>query len=181
MDNTSLVIIIVVILIIVIGFVWYNNRNQVEGLETAKPGNVSAVPPTKEQIEDAALENSYLPDEEPYSDFADSSYTTPTKRFVLYLFYSPQCNASQEFLPVWKNVLERIRNSRFVDLVTVNVDDQSNRKLTFHYGIEKVPTIVFTGNRGTIQYTGPRSPQKIIDFVKTLVQQSLGTSVEPGY
>jgi len=168
MDNIT--IIIIIILIIAIGLIWYNHRTPyVEGMA---PSPDSPVDPYPTDL--PAYDPNVLP---PSGEIPSHGYNTPSKRFVLYLFYSPRCGASREILPVWKNVVDRISNSRFVDVVSVDVDDPTNKKLTFHYGIEDVPTIIFSGNRGTIEYTGPRDPQKILDFVRNLVQQGLGKSV----
>lgn len=93
------------------------------------------------------------------------------KRFTLYNFYSPNCGASKQFEPIWQRITKFLEKSRFIDVVSVNVDSPENERKAFYFGIEYLPTIVLVTPRRTIKYDGQRDPEKINTFIQNIIRQ----------
>ena len=96
-------------------------------------------------------------------------------RFTLYNFYSPKCGWSVKFMPDWNKVANQLNNSSEqssdISVKSIDVTKPENENLAFYYNITAYPTIILTTPNRNIEYSGDRSPNDLINFVKTTMAE----------
>lgn len=83
---------------------------------------------------------------------------------ILYLFYTLNCRHSQEFLPIWTRIKNRLPNN-----VTVEQHDCLDNRSTAicrRYNITAVPTIILIHSGSQTIYNGDRSEQDLTRFLR---------------
>ena len=82
----------------------------------------------------------------------------------LYFFYSANCIHTQNFLPIWYRVKDKLPSSVVVEEFNSD-DDQATNKFK-QYNITSVPNIVLDYSDNTVVYNGDRSEIDIEKFLK---------------
>lgn len=105
------------------------------------------------------------------------------KRPNIVAYYASWCGASRGFLPVWSDVRARIINEGLqIDVNSLNCDGKDNPNavkvdvpdsvtvepaICSAYGVTGYPTIIlYNGRASEVQFEGPRTSDKIIEFIK---------------
>ena len=86
------------------------------------------------------------------------------EEIVLYLFFTHSCPHSQLFLPTWYRIKNRCPSHIKVD--EINCLDSSKKYLCSNFNIKGVPTVLIVKGSQIIEYTGDRSEEDLIKFLK---------------
>lgn len=90
--------------------------------------------------------------------------------FILYNFYSPSCGYSQQFMPSWNAVADKLKNVDAVSVKAINAASPGNENLTFYYNIKGYPTVILVTPDRNVEYAGDRSPDDLYNFVMKYVK-----------
>lgn len=86
------------------------------------------------------------------------------EEILLYLFFTHSCPHSQLFLPTWYRIKNRCPSNIKVD--EINCLDSSKKYLCSNFDIKGVPTVIIVKGNQNIEYTGDRSEEDLIKFLK---------------
>ena len=96
-----------------------------------------------------------------------------TEHNCLILFYMPGCPHCVNFMPIWKTITKKLKNS--LPKFTVKKIDGTkpiNKPMVDKFSISGYPTIKLTNGSdsdGSIEYDGSRTVKDVIDFVHSVV------------
>lgn len=96
--------------------------------------------------------------EEKFDDFSGRNKT-------LYLFYSANCIHTQQFLPIWYRVKDRLPSS--VNVEEHNSDDDQSTNKFQKYDIKSVPSVVLDYGDNTVIFNDERSEANLEKFLRT--------------
>jgi len=82
----------------------------------------------------------------------------------LYLFYSANCIHTQQFLPIWYRIKDRLPSR--VTCEEYNSDDDQSANKFQQYEIKSVPSVVLDYADNTVMYNGDRSEADVEKFLK---------------
>jgi len=98
--------------------------------------------------------------------------THKPKPFTLYNFYSPNCGASMNFIPIWNNLAKRLHNLGIIDVKAVDATLCQNENLAFYYNIKEYPTIILVTPNRNIEYSGnTANSEDIYKFVLNVLNE----------
>jgi hypothetical protein len=83
---------------------------------------------------------------------------------TLYLFYSANCIHTQQFLPIWYRVKDRLPSN--VNVEEHNSDDDQSTNKFQKYDIKSIPSVVLDYEDNTVIYKGDRSESDIEQFLR---------------
>jgi thiol-disulfide isomerase/thioredoxin len=93
-------------------------------------------------------------------------------RPLLKAYLASWCRFCQDFKPVWKQLPERLA-AEGLEVGTVELDADRDAEAIRAAGVKSFPTIRFVDAQGTdSEYTGERTPEAIVAFVKEKLQAS---------
>jgi len=100
-------------------------------------------------------------------------YTRPLEFFenkpTLEYFYMKQCGHCQAFWPIWQKVVTAI-NTQKINVVAKDYDINGDGKARGdEFKVTAVPTIYLVKNGTKTEYTGDRTEEKLIEFLKNNV------------
>ena len=82
----------------------------------------------------------------------------------LVLYYTEWCGYSQQFLPIWKDLKDNIDSS--LDVALIEYDCDKNNGICMAEKIEGYPTLILHTQTNKIHYTGARTVNAIMIFLK---------------
>jgi len=85
-----------------------------------------------------------------YSSIVDSLYKhlkKHRKKKQLILFHAPWCSASQNFYPLWKNLINKYKFITFLDF-----DGDNNKNILYKFDVDSYPTIFFNIDGAIYKY-----------------------------
>ena len=94
--------------------------------------------------------------EEKFDEFVGRNKT-------IYFFYSANCIHTQQFLPIWYRIKNRLPSS--VDAVEYNSDDDQATNKFQQYNIKSVPSLVLDYSDNTVIYNGNKSESDVEKFL----------------
>ena len=106
-------------------------------------------------------------------------FTNPPKREVpqgtarLYFFYTTWCGFSKKAMPEWEALESKLRETPVfgtTKVEAVRVDADNDRVTTALYDVKGYPTIILETNTELKDYTGARTSDALLQFLR----QSLG-------
>lgn len=183
LTNRQIVLIVVgvILILIVIGFFSRAGRRatpvvRVTTQQQVSPGQNRAIvgrrylPP----LAAPSVAPGYRPGVRPPSPSVSAPYPgTPDREtvFVLYYFYHPQCLHCQQFHPIWNSIVERLKVNEDISLRAIDASNPQNEDLTFHYNVDKYPTLILVTPSGKMEYAGSRTEHDVSNFVYQQMNQ----------
>lgn len=105
------------------------------------------------------------------SDIKPSTQIKPNAKFTLFNFYSPYCPYSRDFNVIWDQLSSKLGNIPDLNMKAINSTDSENENLSFYYGVEHSPTIIFTSSSKKENYEGPRDIESITQYILTKMRE----------
>lgn len=87
----------------------------------------------------------------------------------LYFFYTEWCGFSQKAMPEWQKLEETLKTTSVFGntrVKPVRVNAEEDRKTTELYEVEGYPTIILETRDGIYDYTGNRSHESLLQFLR---------------
>jgi len=89
-------------------------------------------------------------------------YETISQKNKVYYFYSPFCIHCKKFTATWNELVKNIKDFEFN---AIDATLKENQNLAFYYNVNKFPTIILALPNKTIEYSGDRSYNDILNFI----------------
>lgn len=86
--------------------------------------------------------------------------TKPTVEF----FYAEWCGHCKKFMPTWDKVVEKMAGE--AEFKKLNSDDKDVKELMKMHGVKGFPHVQKTVGSETTEFSGPRTEEALIKFVK---------------
>ena len=104
-------------------------------------------------------------------------------KIKLMLFYKTSCGYCKKFLPTWYKIINNMPNNVMYE--EINCDDSKNNKKVNENKITGVPTLILVVNDEKTVYSGDRSYDSVLRFLKNngvnLVERTFEKFDETGY
>lgn len=87
------------------------------------------------------------------------------KKNRLVLYYDEQCKHCQNFMPIWYNIRDRLKNKEYIDVYSISVNLSADT--CRNYNICQVPTLRFHDiqNYEYEDYSGPLTEQAVLGWL----------------
>jgi thiol-disulfide isomerase/thioredoxin len=92
-----------------------------------------------------------------------------TTDITVYLFKAKWCSHCTKFLPDFEKFEKESKDKKMsLKFVVVDADDESTKDLVKKYKVDSYPTIIFVKDSVEHVYSGERTINGLMEFVKTL-------------
>lgn len=103
-------------------------------------------------------------------------FVRPPKREVpkdearLYFFYTNWCGWSKKTMPEWEALEQNLQSTPYfgnTKVTPVRVDAEEDKKTAMTYEVDAYPTIMLETSEGLYDYTGKRTSDNILSFLRS--------------
>ncbi len=92
-----------------------------------------------------------------------------TTDITVYLFKASWCSHCVKFLPDFEKFEKESKNKKMsLKFVVVDADDEATKDLVKKFKVDSYPTIIFVKDSVEHKYSGERTLNGLMEFVKTL-------------
>lgn len=86
----------------------------------------------------------------------------------VYNFNTSWCRYSVMFAPEWSKFMGLVENDSNIEAFDVKCDDDKNKEFCSTFSVRGYPSVVIVKDGKQIEYPGPRSAEKILEYVRGL-------------
>lgn len=120
------------------------------------------------QISTVPLTNSDIQN----SDAPAQIFDQDNQPYILYYFHSQQCPHCKKFSPIWAQVSQALRQTKFnIKFKEIDMTKAENENLIFYYNVNSVPTVILVTPNQSLEYTGNKTPDDLYNFVVSNLSQ----------
>lgn len=169
LSGTQVLLIIIAIIVIIWLVYWIFSKNyksqEIIKIKEPIPSIPSKMPPSN-------MPPSKIP---PTRIPSEPIITPPTKilnePFALLYFYSPNCPHCQKFNKDWKEVYDKLKGVKGLNIDEIDGTKIENESTLAHYDISGFPTVLFISPDKKVEYEGDRSSKDLYNFVIMMISE----------